>query len=1619
MKHLAWVGMIWVASSLAVAQESKPLRIFIRAGEKTHGPGEHDHPRFLKEWTELLRSRGCTVEGALGFPTQEQLEKTDVLVMFAAEAGTVPEGDRAALEGYLKRGGGIVAIHDSVCGQDPQWYKTVIGGAWEHGKSKFHNGHVGIYVQDYLHPITRGLSNFFMDDEIYWDLHLMPEAKVIGTAFRMFNEVTPQMWVYEKDNYRAFVNLQGHQFASFGLPHYRTLLLRGIAWAGKREVDLLVTKEELASLRYPPGGPLPPGVAREKIGVPSDFDLGLVLAEPEIVKPISIGWDPQGRLWVAQTPMYPDKAELWKARPRDSLVWFDSRGRKTVFYDQLDLVTSFVFHKDGVIVMQAPEILFLRDPDRGGVCTRREVLFSGFGYRDTHAVASNLRWGLDGWIYGTQGYSGGGSNVLNRDGKPMGKIGNGIFRFRPDGSEIEVVSSYNSNTWGMDFSWDGEIFFSMANASHVRHVVLPDGVLSRGRAGGLKEGWKEICDHRDANAAFTSPINPYLQIDNVGGFTATAGSTLYDGGAWPDEYRSIHFVTECTLNLVHQDRIRPEGVTYVASKVRPEEFIAATDLWFRPIDTQVGPDGALYIVDFYNQAVVHNDTRGPKHDPYNAAIRPDRDHLHGRIWRLQHKEARTLPSADFTAVSGLVHALEHPNRWDRLTAQRLLVERGEGAIEAAALLKATAKPETKVLCLWILQRLGKLPASEIVAALGDRDAGVRKNAARLAALAGQGEELQKALLSGLEDPDARARLEKIVALGSFPSSSAAAGLLLRIYPGLKDDYSRSAAVGALAASPLEALAAAIDLGDRALAEELAGAIASRQNADLAAQAIIGISGRSGNSIKQAALLRLAKVLRPDLEPAVTPELRKAFGLLLGTPELVSATLPFAGRWVKDESMAKALEPVTRGLLASIADASKPDDVRIQEFAALLAIAAAKESALGAAAGLLVPSSSADLQKGVIEALGGITDRAIAPVLVAAYPKLAGGAREAILSQLLRRPDWASFLLGEVEGKRVRPNELGPNAVFRLRNHPDGATSKRARTVFDAVMGDQSKAKDVIIASLLPAVEKQGDPARGRQLLTEICLKCHVYKGEGRGLAPDLTGMGVHGKRDLLIHVIDPNRVVEANYVSFNVRTKAGDVFNGIVARETRDTVFLRSAEGDREVRRADIDVMVSTGLSLMPEGLESLGGAALCDLLTFLCSEAGGFRIIDLQTAFTASSVKGLFDPVREPNNLRLRKYGIHVVEGVPFQVVDPSKSLNGNNAIVLKGGLAPDWHSKVGLPQKVEVPMGFACEKIHVLGGIAAWGTLNPEGSPQNLVRVTYFYADGKSEVKELRDGVEFADWVKRIDVTGSKYVEGLIEPGQPGQVRWFTMTPGRREPIHHLSLESYDNQMAPTFLALTAQISGTAGAPAAARPAKVLIVGGGSSHDFDTWFKGADGETLRASYTADVKEILPALEKIDVLFLSNNQPIADAATRKGIFDFADRGKGLLLVHPACWYNWKDWPEYNQMLVGGGARGHEKYQEFEVTALDEAHPVMAGVPKKFRVKDELYQFQKDPEGPEIAVLARGTSLQTGKEYPVVWTVKHPKGRIVCITLGHDGAAHDLDAYKKLLQNAASWVVTK
>jgi type 1 glutamine amidotransferase len=243
------LGVLVLALSAPLAAQQEPLRIFIRASAKTHSAGQHDYPRFLAEWTKLLSERGAQVQGAQRFPSAEELAGTDVLIDYAADGGNVSPEERAVLDSYLKRGGGIVVMHDGICGDDPQWLAGIIGGAKKHGERNWFAGHTTLKFVDRSHPIVQGQSDFEFDDEMFYLLRVAPEMHVLATAANQTGEQVPQLWTMEKalpggKPYRSFVSLQGHNHASFSMPEYQAILLRGIAWAGKRPADLLQGKKK-------------------------------------------------------------------------------------------------------------------------------------------------------------------------------------------------------------------------------------------------------------------------------------------------------------------------------------------------------------------------------------------------------------------------------------------------------------------------------------------------------------------------------------------------------------------------------------------------------------------------------------------------------------------------------------------------------------------------------------------------------------------------------------------------------------------------------------------------------------------------------------------------------------------------------------------------------------------------------------------------------------------------------------------------------------------------------------------------------------------------------------------------------------------------------------------------------------------------------------------------------------------------------------------------------------------------------------------------------------------------------------------------------------------------------
>ena len=1104
------------------------LRVFIRSGPKSHGPGAHDHPRFLKDWVPLLNAHGARATGRDGFPTKAELDDTDVLILHSQEAGNITDpAERKNLVEFLARGGGLVTIHAGNVSRDPDWFRTIAGSSWRNGTTKWLEGPMHLYFTDRESPITKDVSNWAMDDEIYYDMDLMPDVHVLAAAYtpkaagarnagaqRRADELTgggkrvsvydiqPQIWTYErtieggKAPYRSFVSIPGHLYENFNRVNYRALLLRGIAWAGKRaNVDELLKPEERGdALRYVEGGPTAPAKAAAKIEVHPEFDLSLVAAEPLIHKAMNIDWDERGRLWVSETPEYPNgrrvpNTALWKdtgsvepaqARdPEDTIsILTDSNGdgvmdRRHVFADKLELVTGFVFYKNGVIAATAPDIWYLEDTNNDQIADKRTKLYTGLGTQDTHAVINNLRWGMDGWIYATHGYSVG--NVTSPDGKKeFGRDGSGVVRFKPDGSAFEQYSSRGGNTWGLNISSDGQVFWTQPTSGTVFfHTVLPESVLARARMPGTTS-FKGMISGQNTYPAMHWPEQAYVQIDLVGQFTAAAGCAIYEGGAWPEKWNYAYFTGEPTLNIVHQQFVTKDGVSYTTRKEagrEQTEFIRSTDMWFRPIETRVGPDGALYVIDFYNQAVIHNDTRGPLHGPANAAVRPDRDHYFGRIWKVQHKQARRLaaPALNRRDLPSLLRVMQtHPNAHVKQTAWRLAQENFPAD---ARLVKATPPMGSSVLALYDRAR-------------------------------------------GASTPDERRALLDTFAQGS-------------------DNWTRSAIAAAATESAAAYVTEALGYArPEALTDLVSAILPGALPAD--AGRLLAAAARApgeANPLKPVIVRAVAQMTGSlTMDPATTEAVRT----LLENPATTAAALPIVARWDSSGGLKAAAEQRAAGLVKELTASGTSDDRRAELGASLMALPAQRAAALPAIEGMLsAPQSSDALKARLVATLGNNPGADSDAALISA---LARTGATPIFDQLTKRPESTMALLAAIKAGRVTPAQLGPANVARLRTHPNREVAGQASTLLDALT-PQARQRAEVVAALAPEVEKPGNAAKGKELFTAACASCHKLGDVGKEVGPPLTGMGAHGRAELLGHIVDPNREVDPSFWQLNVTTK--------------------------------------------------------------------------------------------------------------------------------------------------------------------------------------------------------------------------------------------------------------------------------------------------------------------------------------------------------------------------------------------------------------------------------------------------------------------------------------------------
>ncbi|MEB2783155.1 PVC-type heme-binding CxxCH protein [Algoriphagus persicinus] len=860
-----------LASDLKVSPEPRRAEVLFLGHES-----EHHNSRLYAPWlaTALFESGiNITYTEKLEDLNKDNLAKYDGLVIYANH-DVISKEQEAALKNFVESGKGLIPLHSATgCFKNSDWYIETIGGQFaSHGEGEFTTE---IVAPD--HEIMQGLKPITTWDETYVHQRINPDMTVITQRVEDDHR-EPYTWVRNVGKGRVFYTAYGHDERTWKNAGFLALVKNGIFWAMGDDVKANVTALNIPDVsiyeetifdftkRYEVSKmqeALAPEESKKLIQKPVDFSLELFASEPDIQNPIAMAWDEKGRLWIVESVDYPNTFIETDGQANDRIkICEDTDGdgkadKFTVFADGLNIPTSIVFANGGIVVSMAPDFVFMKDTDGDDVADVKEVIITGWGKNDTHAGPSNLQYGFDNKIWGVTGYSGFNGTI---DGKQM-SFPQGIYRFDPDGKDFEYLASSSNNTWGLGFSEDNNVFMSTANNTHAGYYSIPAKYLQRAFPKATEaevssefeiQPIQKIDGHYDAHA-----MTPNLrQVDVVGGFTSAAGFKLYTARDFPKEYwNRIAFVSEPTIRLTHNAIIEPNGAGFIEKD--GWNLLASSDEWFGPVQAEVGPDGAVWIADWYNFIIQHNvfvERQAPSrmvlpfedqpHGQGNAFQSQLRDTNHGRIYRVVYTDGRNDKPMKLSKddSKGLIAALKNDNMFWRMTAQRLLVESGNEKVFGDLYKIVNDKSVDEiglnspaVHALWTLHGLDAFEGNNREAikvateALTHPASGVRK--AAVAVLPNDQTTTQAIKSVGLtEDKDLNVRMHAILKLAEVPGNAEAGAMLYQASlqeQNAKDDWLQKA-IFAAAAEQGEFFTDAIGLEKTDLTNRLVTAVANEK-----------------------------------------------------------------------------------------------------------------------------------------------------------------------------------------------------------------------------------------------------------------------------------------------------------------------------------------------------------------------------------------------------------------------------------------------------------------------------------------------------------------------------------------------------------------------------------------------------------------------------------------------------------------------------------------------------------------------------------------------------------------------------------------------------------------------
>ncbi|MFO1458994.1 MAG: PVC-type heme-binding CxxCH protein [Verrucomicrobiota bacterium] len=995
--------------------------------------------------------------------------------------------------------------------------------------------------------------------------------------------------------------------------------------------------KQLSGQHKPAANPaLSPGESQKAFTVPPGFEVRLFASEPEVVNPVAMCWDERGRLWVLELYEYPlgarpgtpgrDRVKILEDTDADGVA-----DKVTVFAEGFNLATGLLVGNGGVYVGEAPNLWFLQDTNGDDRADRKIQILTGFGLEDRHELLNGFTWGPDGNMYMTHGVftRTEAKNPEDPKSEPV-LLTAGVARLDPKTRKLEVFAEGTSNPWGVDFDASGNAFVSACVIDHLFHLT-PGGIYQR-QAGQPPYPYAygelpSIVDHRHHMAAY-------------------AGVNIYQGDQWPAEWKGAALQGNIHQSAINWDRLTPKGSTFVASKGNETgDFLTTKDGWFMPVSTQTGPDGAVWIMDWYDKYPCYQNANA---DPAGV------DREHGRIWRVvwtggtpgKPVPSRPTPNMDLSKLSSaeLVAKLSDPNVWQRRTAQRLLNGRGAAAFGTRELHGQTPlhdlmtkgpTPESRLTALWTLHSTGLLDEEWLDTAAASPEPAMRSWAARLTGERGYPTKAAFDRLSKLaSDPDLTVRTGVAVAARQFVSGSLTVNTTPRIpisevvTGGVLSGLFQNSTLGTdptfdflfwmalepiIGFDPVHAIGAYAKDGARSTWPFSADVLRKimRRTCDLRDEAVLG-----------RAVIEFGKI-PPDATDTLVAGLR---GLVEGQRGKVQSPGPDAVAVIArlatstNEPVARAAQQVgslwgdANSVKAALARLNSPETSEADRLAAIATARKLKtEESRQALLQVVSGSFEEPARVAAIRSLAEVGSDDTASRLLALWPTLPPALRRPVVELCTTRSPWKWSLYAAVERGEVKRGDLPPSVVRALASSKDEAERTKAQKLFGRVNASSADKLKLIAEKRRVVVTGPVNLDAGHEVARRTCFVCHKLHGEGADVGPDLTGSGRSSLDALLHNVIHPDEIIGEGYENVEVETYDGrQLFGRVVENNNLRIRIIMAGPAETVLPKSDVKQVHATENSVMPEGLEQMPDADFRNLIWYiLCPPQDGKPLDD------------------------------------------------------------------------------------------------------------------------------------------------------------------------------------------------------------------------------------------------------------------------------------------------------------------------------------------------------------------------------------------------------------------------